>query len=193
MISRLLLPSAVRLELRTPACEDPASYEPDKSCTAHCSGLPVATSVEAVAHYLSRGGFHRRHSAQTGEGAQTWLPPVRHEGHLRDGSVQPPRRVPLSRGCANGGAVPLVPSPPQALELVSGLRPRFHRGATSRSQGSDHLHTAVCALGLPGRLSGLFPVRAALSASRESDLLLRWRWRRFGRSTSVTGIAAVLR
>src|SRR5215213_7673411 len=44
-------------------------------------------------------------------GAQTWLPPVRHEGHLRDGSVQPPRRVPLWRGCANGGAVPQVPSP----------------------------------------------------------------------------------
>src|SRR5215207_5357631 len=31
-------------------------------------GVPVATSVEAMAHYLSRGGFHGRHPAQTGEG-----------------------------------------------------------------------------------------------------------------------------
>src|SRR5215217_5288289 len=32
-------------------------------------GFPVATAVETVAYYLSRGGFHRRHSAQTGEGS----------------------------------------------------------------------------------------------------------------------------
>jgi hypothetical protein len=74
MISRLLLPSAVRLARRTRACDDLASYEPDKPCTAHCSGLPVATSVEAVAHYLSRGGFHRPHSTQTGEGGLTPQP-----------------------------------------------------------------------------------------------------------------------
>src|SRR5215203_7475205 len=37
-------------------------------------GLPVATAVETVAHYLPRGGFHRRHSAQTGEGGLTPQP-----------------------------------------------------------------------------------------------------------------------
>src|SRR5215213_10115646 len=31
-------------------------------------GVPVATAVEAVAHYLSRESFHGRHSAQTSEG-----------------------------------------------------------------------------------------------------------------------------
>src|SRR5829696_6321852 len=31
-------------------------------------GLPVAAAVETVAYYLSRGGFHGRDSAQTGEG-----------------------------------------------------------------------------------------------------------------------------
>ena len=36
--------------------------------------LPVATAVEAVAHYLSRGGFHGRHSAKTGEGGLTPQP-----------------------------------------------------------------------------------------------------------------------
>src|SRR5215217_1321150 len=44
-------------------------------------------------------------------GARTWLPPLHHEGHLRGGSVQPRRRVPLWRVRANGGAVPPVLSP----------------------------------------------------------------------------------
>src|SRR5215216_2029065 len=37
-------------------------------------GVPVATSVEAVTHYLSRGGFYGRHSAKTGEGGLTPQP-----------------------------------------------------------------------------------------------------------------------
>src|SRR5687767_7920054 len=44
-------------------------------------GVPVATSVEAVAHYLSRGGFHGRHSAKTGEGGLTPQPPRIVPGH----------------------------------------------------------------------------------------------------------------
>jgi hypothetical protein len=66
-------------------------------------------------------------------------------------------------------------SRPQAPELVSSLRPCLgHRRAACGPQGPDHLHAAVRALlGLPGRLSGLFPARAALSASRESVLPLR--------------------
>src|SRR5215218_3004651 len=44
-------------------------------------------------------------------GVQTWLPPLHHEGHLRGGSVQPRRRVPLWSVRANGVGVPPVLSP----------------------------------------------------------------------------------
>src|SRR5215210_1947914 len=73
MISRLLLPG-----FASGAPSDVllgARISPHTSQTNHLQrtvGVPVATSVEAVAHYLSRGGFHRRHSAHTGEGS---LPP----------------------------------------------------------------------------------------------------------------------
>ena len=49
-----------------------ARISPHTSQTNHLQrtvGVPVATAVEAVAHYLSRGGFHRRHSAEAGEGS----------------------------------------------------------------------------------------------------------------------------
>jgi hypothetical protein len=103
-------------------------------------------------------------------------------------------RVPFSKRLrkrwrsSSSGA--LTRKPWSSLELVSGLRPRLHiaERRAARKARIISTHRAVCALlGLPGRLSGLFPVRAALSASRESDLLLllllrrRWRWwRRFG-------------
>jgi hypothetical protein len=78
MISRLLLPSAVRLA--TYSCVRRSRLiraRPHPSQTDHVQravGLPVATSVEAMAHYLSRGGFHGRHSAETREGGLTPQP-----------------------------------------------------------------------------------------------------------------------
>jgi hypothetical protein len=106
-------------------------------------------------------------------------------------------RVPLSKRLrkrwrsSSSGA--LTRKPWSSLELVSGLRPRLHiaERRAARKARIISTHRAVCTLlGLPGRLSGLFPVRAALSASRESDLLLlllrrRWRWwRRLGRCST---------
>jgi hypothetical protein len=74
MISRLLLPSRVRLELRTPACEYLGASEPGRSCTARCSGLPVAPSVEAVPDHLAGGGFDGSDPAQTREGGLATQP-----------------------------------------------------------------------------------------------------------------------
>ena len=67
MISRLLLP------LRGASCDVllRARIWSHPSQTDHVQrtvGVPVATEIEAVAHYLSRGGFRGRHSAQTREG-----------------------------------------------------------------------------------------------------------------------------
>jgi hypothetical protein len=65
MISRLLLPGF--------ASGAPCDVLPRAQISSHSSqadhvqrtvGLPIATSVEAVAHYLSGGGFHGRHSAE---------------------------------------------------------------------------------------------------------------------------------
>jgi hypothetical protein len=125
---------------------------------------------------------------------------VRHEGHLRE-----------TEACSHGDessfleevaqtvaqffvGCPHPRKPWSSLELVSGLRPRLHiaERRAARKARIISTHRAVCALlGLPGRLSGLFPVRAALSASCESDLLLllllrrRWRWwRRLGRCST---------
>src|SRR3712207_6131466 len=68
MISRLLLPSAVRLAtyslVRRSRLIRDETYHVQRTV-----GVPVATSVEAVARYLSRGGFHGRHSAENGEGS----------------------------------------------------------------------------------------------------------------------------
>src|SRR5215204_5411221 len=67
---------------------------------------------------------------------------------------------------------------------------------TSCPQGPDHLHAAVSALRHTRRFAGLLPARAALSASEGSDFLKLWRElrrRRFWRSTSSTSIPLVLR
>ncbi len=78
---------------------------------------------------------------------------------------------------------------PSRASLVAGWRPLgpgLNRRAAGCTQGPDHLHAPVAALGHPRRFSGLFPALAGRSASRGSDFwtlgreLRRWR---FGRST----------
>jgi hypothetical protein len=53
MISGLLLPSMVRLELRIAACADPGASGTGRSCTARSSGLPVASSFERLRNLLA--------------------------------------------------------------------------------------------------------------------------------------------
>jgi hypothetical protein len=50
MISRLLLPSWVRLERRIAAGADLGAFEPGRPCTAHCFGLPFATLYPGTPH-----------------------------------------------------------------------------------------------------------------------------------------------
>ena len=52
-----------------------------------------APMVEAVAHYLSRGGFHGRHSAQTGEGGLAPQPLGIVPGH---------RQICETKACSHG-------------------------------------------------------------------------------------------
>src|SRR5215218_7399381 len=89
-------------------------------------------------------------------GARTWSPTVRREGHLGGGSVRPPRRDPSSssRVRAEGRGVPQVPSGASPGAGWRPLGPRLHRGATGRPQDPDHLHAAVSTLGSARRFSG---------------------------------------
>src|SRR5215211_5111668 len=68
MISRLLLPSAVRLELRIPACDDLGASEPGRSCTAHGWPPGYLHKVETMPHHLAGGGFDGSDPAEAGEG-----------------------------------------------------------------------------------------------------------------------------
>jgi hypothetical protein len=75
MISRLLLPGFASGAPRDVLLGATISAHPSQTDHVQCAvGFPVATSVEAVAHYLSRGGFHGRHSAKTGEGSLATQP-----------------------------------------------------------------------------------------------------------------------
>ena len=81
----------------------------------------------------------------------------------------------------------------QVPELVGGLRSldlTAERRAILKVRIISTRPSAL--LGSPA-VSPASSARAAFSASRKSELLPRWRWRRLGLSTSVTGIAAVLR
>src|SRR5918994_6252551 len=59
---------------RTPWCDDLGASEPDRSCTAHCSGVPVAAAVETMPDNLARGSFDGRDPAQAGEGSLATQP-----------------------------------------------------------------------------------------------------------------------
>jgi hypothetical protein len=87
-------------------------------------------------------------------GGRTWSPTVHREGHLRCGSVWPPRRAPSSRVRADGRGVHPVPSGASPEAGWQPARPRLHSGATSRPQGPDHLHAAVSALWHARRFAG---------------------------------------
>ncbi len=69
MISRLLLPSALRLELRTPWCDDLVSSEPDRSCTVRGWRPGYLHKVETMPDDLAGGSFDWRDSAETREGS----------------------------------------------------------------------------------------------------------------------------
>src|SRR5215204_2372967 len=129
-------------------------------------------------------------------GARTWSPPVRVTRVICDAEACGHRDELLRRESAQTVEEFIRCRHAQALELVGGLRPGLHRGATSCPQGPDHLHAAVSALRHTRRFAGLLPARAALSASEGSDFLKLWRElrrRRFWRSTSSTSIPLVLR
>src|SRR5215213_8679705 len=70
-------------------CATVSSHPSQTDHVQRTVGVPVATSVEAVTHYLSRGGFHGRHSAETGEGGLTPQPLgiVPGHDHVRRGVV----------------------------------------------------------------------------------------------------------
>jgi hypothetical protein len=74
MISRLLLPSAVRLELRSPWYDDLCASEPDREHVQRTVGVSVATTVETMPHHLAGGSFDGRDSAETREGGLTSQP-----------------------------------------------------------------------------------------------------------------------
>src|SRR5215203_3270634 len=66
----------------------------------------LASPADRAVRPARRSLLREPRNGEPPNGARTtWLPPVRHEGHLRDGSVQPRRRVPLRRVRANGGGV----------------------------------------------------------------------------------------
>src|SRR5215212_8044955 len=66
MISRLLLPSAVRLATYSLVRTSRRIRARQIMYTA--VGLPVASAVETVPHHLARGGFDGSYPAQIGEG-----------------------------------------------------------------------------------------------------------------------------
>jgi hypothetical protein len=68
MISGLLLPSAVRLEQRIPACEDPGASGPGTAHVQRAVGLPVTSWVETVPHDLAGGGLDGSDPAEAGKG-----------------------------------------------------------------------------------------------------------------------------
>ncbi len=59
---------------RTPWCDDLVSSEPDRSCTAHCSSVPVATSIETMPDDLAGGSLDGRDPAEAGEGGLALQP-----------------------------------------------------------------------------------------------------------------------
>src|SRR5215207_224888 len=85
----------------------------------------------------------------------------------------------LRRESTQTVAQPVGRRHPQAPEVVGGLRSSgLHRGAAGGPLKARIISTRLSALflGSPA-VSPASTARAALSASRESDLLLRWRWR----------------
>jgi hypothetical protein len=196
---------------RTPAYDDLGASEPDKSRSSTCEDclrprsvasrrgryrcLPERPTPGRPASAADRAVCPARRSlpreppnGEPPNRTRTCLPPVRHEGHLRDGGACSHAHEFLWREYAQA-VVQFIRCPhPQALELVSSLRSGLIIAERRAARKAPIISTQPSPLFGTPNVSPVNTARAPLSASEGPDLRRRCelRCRRLGRSTSST-------